>query len=105
MIFSRENNIDEIYCEVNSVSPPQLKEIINFSNENKIRANQIWVTKEWTRASFHNARRQSKLKLYKTKEEALASLVKTKKVYIVKSGDTLSRISKRNNVLVPVFTQ
>ena len=36
MIFSRENNIDEIYCEVNSVSPPQLKEIINFSNENKI---------------------------------------------------------------------
>ena len=36
LIFSRENNIDEIYCEVNSVSPPQLKEIINFSNENKI---------------------------------------------------------------------
>ena len=74
--------------------------IFDFSNENKIRANQIWVTKEWTRASFHNARRQSKLKLYKTKEEALASLVKTKKVYIVKSGDTLSRISKRNNVYI-----
>jgi putative colanic acid biosynthesis UDP-glucose lipid carrier transferase len=36
LIFSRENNIDEIYCEVNSVSPAQLKEIINFSNENKI---------------------------------------------------------------------
>ena len=36
LIFSRENNIDEIYCEVNSVDPPQLKEIIDFSNENKI---------------------------------------------------------------------
>ena len=36
LIFSRENNIDEIYCEVNSVSPAQLKEIINFSNDNKI---------------------------------------------------------------------
>jgi len=36
LIFSRENNIDEIYCEVNSVDPSQLKEIIDFSNENKI---------------------------------------------------------------------
>ena len=36
LIFSRENNIDEIYCEVNSVDPPQLKEIIDFSKENKI---------------------------------------------------------------------
>jgi len=41
LIFSRENNIDEIYCEANSVSSLQLKEIINFSDENKIQVRLI----------------------------------------------------------------
>lgn len=74
--------------------------LFDFSEDNKIRSKELWVTKEWTRASFHNARRQPKLKLHKTKEDALVSQVKTKKIYIVKSGDTLSRISKRNNVSI-----
>jgi len=74
--------------------------IFDFSEENKIRSKEIWITKEWTRASLHSARRQSKLKLFTTQEEALASLVKTKKIYVVRSGDTLSRISKRNNVSI-----
>ncbi|RZN83512.1 MAG: LysM peptidoglycan-binding domain-containing protein [Winogradskyella sp.] len=74
--------------------------IFDFSKENKIRSKEIWVTKEWTRASFHSSRRKSKLKLFTTEEQALASLVKTKKVYVVRSGDTLSRISKRNNVSI-----
>ncbi|GGI57469.1 peptidoglycan DD-metalloendopeptidase family protein [Winogradskyella haliclonae] len=74
--------------------------IFDFSEDNKIRAKELWVTKEWTRASFHSSRRQSKLKLYTTEDQALASLIKTKKVYVVRSGDTLSRISKRNNVSI-----
>ncbi|WP_299116810.1 M23 family metallopeptidase [uncultured Winogradskyella sp.] len=74
--------------------------IFDFSEDNKIRSKELWVTKEWTRASLHSPRRKSKLKLFTTKEQALASLVKTKKVYVVRSGDTLSRISKRNNVSI-----
>ncbi|RNC86232.1 MAG: LysM peptidoglycan-binding domain-containing protein [Winogradskyella sp.] len=74
--------------------------IFDFSEENKIRAKDLWVTKEWTRASFHSSRRKSKLELYTTEKQALASLVKTRKIYVVKSGDTLSRISKRNNVSI-----
>ncbi|ARV08543.1 peptidase [Winogradskyella sp. PC-19] len=74
--------------------------IFDFSEENKIRAKEFWITKEWTRASFHSSRKKSKLELYTTEKEALASLVETKKIYIVRSGDTLSRISKRNNVSI-----
>ena len=57
LIFSRENNIDEIYCEVNSVDPPQLKEIIDFSNENKIEfrlipENKVIYSKNFTKEYF-----------------------------------------------------
>ena len=57
LIFSRENNIDEIYCEVNSVSSLQLKEIINFSDENKIQVrlipeNKVIYSKNFTKEYF-----------------------------------------------------
>ena len=57
LIFSRENNIDEIYCEVNSVSSVQLKEIINFSDENKIQVrlipeNKVIYSKNFTKEYF-----------------------------------------------------
>ena len=42
----------------------------------------------------------SKLALYETKEDALASLEKQRKIYVVKKGDTLSRISRRNNTSI-----
>lgn len=74
--------------------------LFDFSENNTIRAKDIWVTREWTRAAFYSSRKKPKLKLYITEKEALASLIKTKKVYVVRSGDTLSRISKRNNVSI-----
>ena len=57
LVYSRENNIDEIYCEVNSVSPLQLKQIINFSNENKIEVrlipeNKVIYSKNFTKEYF-----------------------------------------------------
>jgi putative colanic acid biosynthesis UDP-glucose lipid carrier transferase len=57
LIFSRKNNIDEIYCEVNSVSSLQLKEIINFSDENKIQVrlipeNKVIYSKNFTKEYF-----------------------------------------------------
>ncbi len=74
--------------------------IFDFSPTNAIRAEELWVTLEWTRARFHNSKRVSKVNVLKTKEAALASLVKQKKVYVVKKGDTLYGISRRNNLSI-----
>lgn len=75
--------------------------VFDFSNEaNKIRAKELWVTRKWTRTIRHNSRKLSKLDLFTTKEAALAVLEKQKKVYVVRPGDTLSGISRRNNVSI-----
>ena len=81
-----------------SINPEYL---FDFNNEaNKVRAHEIWVTKEWTRPYAHNSRRQSKIEPILTEAEALKTLVKERRVYVVKRGDTLSRISRRNNVSI-----
>ncbi|WP_040281564.1 M23 family metallopeptidase [Psychroserpens damuponensis] len=80
-----------------SINPEYLFE---FNSHNKIRANELWVTKKWTRPIYHNSKRESIIKPLISEEEALASLIKQKSIYVVKSGDTLSRISKRNNVTI-----
>ncbi|MEM5567134.1 M23 family metallopeptidase [Psychroserpens sp. AS72] len=80
-----------------SINPEYLFE---FNNQNTIRANELWVTKKWTRPIYHNSKKESLIKPLLSEEEAIASLVKQKSIYVVKSGDTLSRISKRNNVSI-----
>ncbi|WP_411895142.1 peptidoglycan DD-metalloendopeptidase family protein [Winogradskyella sp. A2] len=74
--------------------------LFEFTDENKIRSDELWVTRKWTRARYHNSRRLAKLKLYETEEEARKSLIKQTKVYIVRQGDTLSRISRRNEITI-----
>ena len=74
--------------------------LFNFDSSNTIRSEDIWVTRKWTRPSYHSSKRLSKLNLFETKEAALASIEKQRKVYVVKSGDTLSRISLRNNTTI-----
>ncbi|MCK8481838.1 peptidoglycan DD-metalloendopeptidase family protein [Psychroserpens algicola] len=74
--------------------------LFEFNDSNKIRANELWVTKTWTRPIAHNSKRQSKLKLLLSEEDAMTSLIKEKIIYVVKPGDTLSRISRRNNVSI-----
>lgn len=80
-----------------SINPEYLFE---FNEQNNIRGNELWVTREWTRPVVHNSKRQSKIQPLLSEEEALASLIKEQSIYIVKPGDTLSRISKRNNVTI-----
>lgn len=48
----------------------------------------------------HNSRRQSTIKKLLSEADAMASLIKQRSIYTVKSGDTLSRISKLNNVTI-----
>lgn len=80
-----------------SIHPEYLFE---FDDSNKVRSKDIWVTREWTRPYAHNSRRQSKINPILTEAEALKTLEKQRLVYIVKRGDTLSRISRRNNVSI-----
>ncbi len=80
-----------------SINPEYL---FDFGEENKIRSKTIWVTDNWVRPEVHNSKRRTKLQLLHTEEEAIASLETRKQIYIVKRGDTLSRISHRNNVSI-----
>ncbi|TWO33123.1 peptidoglycan DD-metalloendopeptidase family protein [Seonamhaeicola sediminis] len=80
-----------------SINPEYL---FKFDDNNTIRAKELWVTKKWTQPIFHNSRRQSHIKPLLTKKEALASLIKQRSIYVVRPGDTLSRISVNNNVTI-----
>lgn len=80
-----------------SINPEYL---FQFNDSNAIRANEIWVTQQWTRPYIHNSKRQSKITPLLTEAEAITSLKKQKKIYVVKRGDTLSQISRRNNVSI-----
>lgn len=71
-----------------------------IDDSNKIRASEIWVTKKWTKPYLHSPRQTTKLELLLSESEALASLKKEKTLYIVQSGDTLSHISRRNNISI-----
>lgn len=80
-----------------SINPDYLFE---FNASNSIRSNEIWVTKQWTRPYVHNSKRQSKIIPLLSEEDAMISLKTQKKIYVVKRGDTLSRISRKNNVTI-----
>lgn len=74
--------------------------LFEITEDNKVRSKELWVTRKWTRTRYHNSRRLTKLALYETEEEARKSLIKQTKVYIVREGDTLSRISRRHNITI-----
>lgn len=71
-----------------------------FNEENKVRAKEFWVTKKWATPYLHNSRRQSNIAVCGTYEEALESEKNQRKVYTVRSGDTLSKISLKYNVSI-----
>ena len=87
----------ELSCNGIPVNPEYL---LDFNENNEIRAKDIWITKTWTRPELHSSKRQSKLEIFTTEEEAIASMNREPKVYIVKKGDTLSKISLRNNTSI-----
>lgn len=80
-----------------SINPEYL---FTFDDKNTIRSQELWITKKWTRPAYHNSKRQSKIQLLLSEDDAIASLQKQREIYVVKRGDTLSRISVRNNVTI-----
>ncbi|WP_179351868.1 peptidoglycan DD-metalloendopeptidase family protein [Winogradskyella vidalii] len=88
----------ELSYKGESIHPEYL---FDFSSKNAIRSPQVWVTQKWTHARFHNSRRPSKVNIIKSADEAaLASIVKQPRFYVVKKGDTLYDISRRNNMSI-----
>lgn len=75
--------------------------VFDFSDEsNIVRTNNIWVTQKWTTAYRHNSKRKSNIQVCTTEAEAIESKQDEKKLYTVRSGDTLSRISNKYNVSI-----
>ncbi|WP_104733762.1 M23 family metallopeptidase [Hanstruepera ponticola] len=74
--------------------------LLKFDENNDVNASELWVTKKWTRPELHSSRRQSKLELLTTEEELEAYLERPTEVYVVRKGDTLSRISAKNNISI-----
>ena len=74
--------------------------LTEFDEENKVRAKEFWVTKKWATPYLHNSRRQSNIAVCGTYEAAKESEKNQRKVYTVRRGDTLSKISLKYNVSI-----
>ncbi len=74
--------------------------LFDFGEKNKIRSKNIWVTKNWITPYLHNSKRQSSISICATYEEAIQSNRKRKEVYVVRKGDTLSKISTKHHVSI-----
>lgn len=74
--------------------------LFDFTSSDAIRTQEFWITQEWTNARFHNSRAMSNFNVLTSEEAALASLVKKRTIYVVKKGDTLYAISRRNNLSI-----
>ncbi|WP_299679493.1 M23 family metallopeptidase [uncultured Tenacibaculum sp.] len=74
--------------------------LLDLKNSNKIRAKNLWVTRDWAKTYYHSSKRQSRLVTLDSYEKALAYKKRKRKVYIVKSGDTLSGIAYRNRTSI-----
>lgn len=71
-----------------------------FNEENKVRAKEFWVTRKWTTPYLHGSRKQSKIEVASTYQEAKEFEERQPKVYVVKRGDTLSKISQQYNISI-----
>lgn len=76
--------------------------LFDFDKNNGIRKQELWITKFWYTASFHNSKEKSELIYFDSYREALASMNKPnqRKIYVVKPGDTLYGISNKHRVSV-----
>ncbi len=72
--------------------------IFNFKGKTTIRSKNIWVTEDWATPYYHISTRQSNLVTLDTFEKVTAYKKRKRKIYIVKSGDTLSGIAYKNHV-------
>lgn len=74
--------------------------LFDFGEDNLVRNQNIWVTRRWATPYLHSSRRQSNILVATTEEEAIQNEEKQKKIYIVRKGDTLSKIANRHHTSI-----
>ncbi len=74
--------------------------LIDFSGTPKIRSNKMWVTKGGINPLNHSSYVASKIPVFETKELALEGQKNERKIHVVKKGDTLWGIARRNGMRV-----
>lgn len=75
--------------------------LFDFSDETKVRSNDIVVTKKWTTVRSHTSKKQSNIKIHTSIDDIEdKNDVSLSKVHIVKKGDTLYGIANKNDILV-----
>lgn len=71
-----------------------------FSAENKIRSHESWITSNWTLPHLYNSRKDPKIEICHSYEEAKLSQKKQIELYVIKKGDTLSGISSKYQISI-----
>ena len=74
--------------------------LFDFTEDNTIRAKEIWITRKHTNPLLHSAYKISEFDILDNEELAIANLMPKYTYYTVKPGDTLSKISKLNNTSI-----
>jgi murein DD-endopeptidase MepM/ murein hydrolase activator NlpD len=73
---------------------------MDFSDGHHIRAKEMWVTNGWINPLNHSSYMKSPVKIYDSKAIAEQGQKSERKIYVVKKGDTLIGIAKKNNMYV-----
>lgn len=74
--------------------------LFGFGEKNTVNAQELWVTSKWTRPELHSSKQKAKIELLTTEEELESYLNIPAEVYTVRKGDSLSKISAKNNVSI-----
>jgi len=74
--------------------------LFEFKENNKVRSQELWVTRRWVTPYLHSSKKKSNIILATSYDEAIQNEEKQKKIYIVKKGDTLSKIANRHHTSI-----
>ncbi|GGX03897.1 hypothetical protein GCM10007384_02080 [Aquimarina muelleri] len=87
----------EVRYKGKSINPEYLFE---FTSDNKVRSDVLFVTKKWATPRYHKSTRKSNIVLHKTIEDIAKIEEEQQKIYTVRKGDTLSRIANKYGLAI-----
>ncbi len=74
--------------------------LFEFDEENSIRNQELWVNRKWVTPYLHSSKRQTSMVISTTYDEALENKEQQKKIYVVRKGDTLSKIANKHQTSI-----
>lgn len=69
--------------------------VFEFDEENSVREQELWVNRKWATPYLHNSNRQTDIVTSTSYNDALENKAQQKKIYVVRKGDTLSKIANK----------